>query len=247
MGRGTKWRKIPQMKSLSSGFTLIEVLIASTILSVLLASFYQLLSFLRQDYQGQIAIAETDQESRVALSLFQNEIQNAGLDPTGLAFLGPHTSGRVPVFTGVTCLKQPQSAEAILEASETVFHFMGDQNGSRTFDRKNEEKEEQNDRNEDVRYEWVGQSGRDVCRTRRDPYTLYRNTGAGQQEVALGMTDFKLRYFDENGEPLPVGALNQTERLKIRKVRLTIQSGFNKKNNRRGREWNAEIYLKNIG
>ncbi|MEK7286203.1 MAG: prepilin-type N-terminal cleavage/methylation domain-containing protein [Nitrospirota bacterium] len=235
---------MPKRNVFSGGFTLIEVLIASSILVIVLGSFYQFLSFIYHNYEGQLAIAESDQELRVAVSLFQNEIQNAGLDPIGTAFSGPRTKDTVPT----KCVKIEQPAQPIMEASETVFHFMGDINGGSTFN-------QENDRNEEVRYEWVGKSGRAVCdrkkSKRRDEDTLYRDTGGGLQPVSSGISYFNLDYFDENGQQLEgVGAdpfLDPTNRNGIVKVLLTMRTSNNKRPDKMGQEWRSVIYLKNRG
>ncbi|MBI3359096.1 MAG: prepilin-type N-terminal cleavage/methylation domain-containing protein [Nitrospirae bacterium] len=221
------------MKSLSSGFALIELLFSMAIMLIVLGSFYGLTSFIYRDYAGQIALAETRQESRVATTFFQNEIQNAGLDPSGTAFNG----GQLNTKIFPNCKQTLQTVEPIIEASETVFHFMGDKNANGN----------NGDSNEDVRYEWVGEKGEDGCKEKRTPYTLYRDTGGGQQEVALGIQSFRLDYFDENGTLLPAGFLTKDERIKIRKVVLTLRPLTKNDTKKEEREWTSEIYLKNIG
>ncbi len=205
---------------------------------VVLTAFYQLLTFFSRDYESQLAIAETHQQSHVALSLFRNEVQNTGLSTTTATFLGPQTNGRVPV----ACQRGQRNAEPIMEVSETVFHFMVDVDSSGTFNKNN-------DNNEDVRYEWVGKSGRALCdkqNNTRGPNTLYRDTGGGLQEVASGITNFKLRYFDEGDVLIPENAL-MDKRNQIQKIVLTIKSSSGQNLNRKDSEWNTEIYLKNIG
>ena len=233
--------------SLSTGFTLIELLFSITIFLIILGAFYEINSFIYRDYSRQIALTESAQEARVAISLFQNEIQNSGLDPNGTAFKGSLSKGEVPF----NCVKKPEIAEPVMEASETVFHFMGDR-----YPKEKKKDDDGNlipewvryqDRNEDVRYEWVGKEGVDSCKKPRTPYTLYRNTGSGQQEVALGIEKFRLDYFDENGTRLPKGFLGQEDRRKIRKVVLTLKT-LKRRNTKQGNhEWISEIYLKNLG
>jgi type II secretory pathway component PulJ len=215
------------------GSTLIELLFSLSILIIVLGSFYGLTAFLHRDYANQGAFAESLQESRAATSFFQNEIQNAGIDPTGKAFTGESYKGKVPT----DCKKPPRIVVPIMEASETVFHFTWDKdvNGDSVG------------KNEDIQYEWVGKGGTDSCKRKQSPYTLHRDTGGGQQEVALGIETFRLEYFDENGKKLPSGLLGQTDRRKIRKVKLTLRPLIKDKSEERKREWISEIYLKNIG
>jgi prepilin-type N-terminal cleavage/methylation domain-containing protein len=179
------------MRANHRGFTLIEIIFSLAITFVILASFYDLTAFLHRDYTRQGALAESLQESRVATSFFQNEVQNA---------------------------------EQVIEASETTFHFI---------------------KGNIIRYEWTGKKPHKKTQM---PYTLYREIGqGGLQEVALGIASFKLSYFDENGNPLPKGILAQGERMKIRKVLLTLKPAEKGIENGGRREWTSEIYLKNIG
>ncbi len=179
------------MRSNHRGFTLIEIIFSLSIAFVILASFYGLTAFLHRDYVRQGAFAESLQESRVATSFFQNEVQNA---------------------------------EQVIEASETTFHFIKDKI---------------------IRYEWMGEKPH---KKNKIPYTLYREIGGGSlQEFALGIASFRLSYFDENGNPLPKGILAQGERMKIRKVLLTLKPVAKGIENGGNREWISEIYLKNIG
>ncbi len=232
-GRFLRWGPFPH------GFVLIELIFSTAILLILTGAFSALTVFLNQDYQEQVALAETQQEARVALSLFSNEIQKTGLNPRGDAFVpGNRTKQQVPILGPTGCTKGPQSVHPILEASETVFHLMGDLNGSGRFHREEDE-------GEDVLYEWVGEKGIDRCGKKRTPYTLYRDTGGGKQEVALGIVAFLLTYYDENGQKLPAGMFNESERDKIRKVVLTLRTVT--KEGAKQREFSSELFLKNIG
>lgn len=209
------------MKSLSKGFTLIELLFSTSLALIILGFFFELTAFLYRDYLHQGAFAESLQESRIATSFFQNEIQNTGMDPLGTAF------------------KAPNIGEPIMEASETVFHFMGDRNANGN----------NKDGNEDVRYEWFGKNCNGGCEKKR-PYTLYRKSGGENgslQEMALGIETFRLEYFDENGNQLSSGLLEKAEREKIRSLKLTLQPVTKDKSRRGGREWISEVYFKNIG
>ncbi len=118
-----------------------------------------------------------------------------------------------------------RNAEKVIEASETSFHLMWDENNDGDFD----------DPNEKIRYQWFGKRSKS-----QSSYTLTRKTGndGKQQEVALGIRSFQLEYFDENGRQLPSGLLGQANQSKIRKMILTLKGS---------RTWTSEIYLKNIG
>jgi hypothetical protein len=172
------------------------------------------------------------QESATAISLFQNEIENAGLNPAGTAF-SHFSNGKV----SVDCEKKTHLAEPILEASETVFHFMGDKNANGNSENGNE----------NVRYEYVGKGGIDRCHNPQTSYTLYRDTGGGLQEVATGIAKFQLDYFDGDGTRLPAGFLTHAERMRIRSVAVTLQPVTKDTPKEKKRPWRSEIFLKNIG
>ncbi len=247
------------MKHPKGGFTFIELVFAIAILAVVVSGVYTLILSLNRDYQDQVAIAETQQAARVALSIFSNEVQNAGLDPTGKAFDGIHftKSDRVPVYDSVTgkCVREARPAKKIMEASETMFHFMGDVNGSGAFDQSCKNKKDDDppskdcDRREDIRYEWVGESkGPGICRS--SPvflYTLYRNTGTGAEEVISGITNFNLTYYDENNRPLPAGMLSPSDLELIRKMIVTVEAVTTGGKVEKKRKLVSEIFLKNIG
>ena len=233
----------------NSGLTFIELVFAIAIMGVMMGAFYTLVINLNKNYNDQVAIAETQQSVRVALSLFSNEVQQAGLDPAGNAFIGPFSKKRkAPHFDSTNnCQEIARSASPIMEASATVFHFMGDKNGNNCFNEACKLDNNEPDRGEDIRYEWVGSSGKDICERKENATdTLYRDTGGGLQEVASGIKAFTLTYYDENGK-LPDGILNAGERARIRKIKLTLQGGVGEGAHEKKRELTSEIVLKNRG
>jgi prepilin-type N-terminal cleavage/methylation domain-containing protein len=243
------------MKHPRGGFTFIELVFAIAILAVVVSGVYTLILSLNRNYQDQVAIAETQQAARVALSIFSNEIQNAGLDPTGTAFNDTNTtkSNRVPVYDTTTekCSRARRPAEKIMEASQTVFHFMGDLNGSGAFNQScsDDTGSDPCDRKEDIRYEWVGEGrGPGICRKGSiSPYTLYRYTGKGAEEVVGGIKTFNLTYYDENNKPLLSGMLSKTDMKLIRKMIVTVEAVTTGDKVEKRRTLTSEIFLKNIG
>ncbi len=210
---------------------MVELLFSSTIMIVVTASFYQLVASFYQSYQNQEGIAEMQQQARVAADLLSREIQMAGYDPKGLLFLPdnqPNPNRWTKATSKVVCEKKAHPAERILEATPVTFHFLADLNGNTFVD---DSLSTQKDIDEDVRYEWVGASGIDSCGTRRAPFTLYRDTGggAGGQEVAAQIDQFKLTYFDEDAHPFPERALTQDERARVRKVTMTLRAKSEKR------------------
>jgi prepilin-type N-terminal cleavage/methylation domain-containing protein len=228
-----------------AGFVLIELIFAVAILLILTGSFCLVAHFLYRDYQTQVAQAEVQQEGRVALSLFSSDIQRTGFDPSEKGFLpgSRRKTGLVPIeIQPGRCTRGAGPARPILDASETVFHFMADRNGNSSFYRKVKNRED-SDPEEEVQYEWVGGSGRDRCGRKKTPYVLYRDTGGGGQEVALGIADFSLAYYDADGNRLPIGWLGESDREAIHKVVLTVRA--EQKGAVSGNAISAEIVLKN--
>jgi len=229
------------------GATLIELLFSSVILVVVTASFYRLLLAFYQNYQSQEEIAEIQQQARVAADLLSREIETTGYDPKGSLFLPdnqPNPNKPTKPMSKVRCVRSVHPAERILEATPTVFHFLADLNGNAVVD---DSIASAKDFDEDVRYEWVGESGIDSCGTRKVPFSLYRDTGGGGggQEVALAIDHFKLIYFDEEGRALPERSLAQEERVRIRRVAVTLRTRSSDRSGRT-RQVTLEVRLRNM-
>ncbi len=181
---------------------------------------YELLERFYRNYQIQEAVAEMQQQARVAADLISREIRFSGLDPTGVVFLAgqPNSAKKTKATSKVAgtgdCVNGPHSAEKILEATPSVFHYLADINGNGTLNSPS-------DREEDIRYEWVGQSGLNSCNVTGPAYTLYRDTGGNGQTVAENVVYFKLAYFDEDGKELSTLS-SPAMRATIRKVVMTV-------------------------
>lgn len=204
------------------GATLIDLIISTAIMLFVTASFYNLLLSFYENYGLQEAIAEMQQQARVADDLISREIRQGGYDPTGTLFTEqPNNSKLTKEYSNSRCAQGRHPAERVHEATPTLFHYLADLNGNGVVDNNQ-------DIDEDIRYEWVGATGKDRCGNKRKPFALYRDSGSGggAQEVALNIQELKLRYFDEDGHEL-IGhsldnALDQEQRNKIRKVVLTL-------------------------
>jgi prepilin-type N-terminal cleavage/methylation domain-containing protein len=66
-----------QAKSNISGFTLVELLIAVSLSSIVLAALYYLLSFTYQSYRHTVAQYEAEQDARMAMISFEDDIRKA--------------------------------------------------------------------------------------------------------------------------------------------------------------------------
>lgn len=235
-----------------SGLSLLETLFSIAIIVSVSASFYQLLGSFYKNYQTQEAIAETQQQSRVTADLFWQEIRNAGLDPTGALF--PHVNGRHTkrrkVYREGACVKAVQDVEKVFEATPTMFHFLADLDGSGTVNAAGGDFEEQ------IRYEWIGDSADDdkmgtdpdACGTDRTSYTLYRDSGGGMNPVASNIIAFDLTYYDEDGIQLPKVVLDaaQIDRIRRMVITLTAQTNPSLQGESGRREMQTHIWLRNL-
>jgi type II secretion system protein J len=64
------------------GFTLVELLVALAIMSVVLAAIITMFSFYKKSYTTQNVSADVQQNIRAAMELMAQDIRQAGLDPT---------------------------------------------------------------------------------------------------------------------------------------------------------------------
>lgn len=235
----------------NKGAALIELLFSVAMMLIISGSFYQLMISFYQSYEAQDAIAEMQQQGRVAIDLMSREIGQAGYDPTGTIFdptKKKETAGKVPIANNSMnqCDLKQKTPERVMEASPTFFHYIADLNADAGLSGGE-------DNDEDVRYEWVGKEGKNSCGDTKPAFTLYRNNGGGAQEVALNIKSFNLTYFDENGIQLLTGTLASNQRALIRKVVVTLQAQTARKDPNyvsnegyRTRQFVAEIWLKNM-
>ncbi|MFY9270565.1 MAG: prepilin-type N-terminal cleavage/methylation domain-containing protein, partial [Candidatus Manganitrophaceae bacterium] len=189
------------------GFTLIELTFSMAIMLTVATASYILLTTFHHHYRLQEAMAEMQQQARVSEDLIFREVLQTGYDPTGNLFeplLNKKTRGTSRVGCDTTL---PKGAEPILEATPVAFHFLTDLNENGSVDQGV-------DIDEDIRYEWVGESGIDSCGIKKAPFTLYRDTGGGAhgQEVSVNVDEFVLTYFDEKGGSFPPVALTSEAR-----------------------------------
>lgn len=247
---------MPRKSFNERGATLVELVFSIAVMLVLAASFYQLLISFYQNYQTQDAIAEMQQEGRVAIDLISREIAQAGYDPTGKAFENDSkTSGSVETFipSQKKCKNESSQAESILEAAPTYLHLLADLGGKVEGGIEIGDGDVQDDR-EDIRYEWVGESGKNSCGRAKTKYTLYRDSGSHPQEVAENIVSFKLTYLDQNGmelyaPPDKKGPLDPDQRASIRKIVIEITAGADlKMSNQKSptRSYTREVWLKNL-
>ncbi len=83
------------------GFTLIEVLVAMVIGSILITAIYQMFHSQQKSYLIQDQVAEMQQNLRAGLYMLTRDLRNAGYDPTGSGNFGFVTDFATPysIFT----------------------------------------------------------------------------------------------------------------------------------------------------
>lgn len=79
-------------KSSSEGFTLVELIIAMAVASILMAGIYVVFAKQLRTHVTQEAVVDMQQGLRTAMYLMQRDIRMAGYDPTGLAGAGITTA-----------------------------------------------------------------------------------------------------------------------------------------------------------
>lgn len=89
----------PQFRNNDFGFTLIEILVAMLISSVLLGAVFTVFSSQQKSYVANDRITEMQQNLRAAIIIMAREIREAGCDPTGIANAGIvlATQGRLQI------------------------------------------------------------------------------------------------------------------------------------------------------
>ena len=228
------------------GVTLIELMVVMAIMGIVTLSLYQLLESVSKSYRMQVDTAERQQQGRVAMQVVLGEARLAGSDPKGptqgLFSSGSKTAGKVPI----QCVEEQVSPEAILEASGTVFHFVADLDGNGLLYTTTPDNEISSDDNEEVRYEWIGPTGKNSCNNPKPANALYRNTGGGAQEVASGIESFALAYYDENGIQLavPQEGLNTAQRAQIRRIEITLTAKTIQ--GKLGTALTSEVWIRNM-
>jgi len=80
-----------------AGFSLIEVMVAMVIVSVLLAAVYAVYASLSRSYTTQNVSAEVQQSIRAAMTLMAEDIMMAGLDPVDSGEFGFDPSGSTSI------------------------------------------------------------------------------------------------------------------------------------------------------
>jgi prepilin-type N-terminal cleavage/methylation domain-containing protein len=99
-----------------SGFSLVEVLVAMTMMTITMAGFYSVYRMQTRTMKSQENRLQAQQDARVALDFMVREIRNTGYNPT-------------KATSGNNCGDGAPGNPGIIAASEQTFHFSYDADG----------------------------------------------------------------------------------------------------------------------
>jgi type IV pilus assembly protein PilW len=90
---------VNQIKYTNNGFTIIELLIAIAIVSIIIGSMFSFSIAQRQYFSLQEEISEMTQNTRAAMDMIAGELVMAGYSPSGAAFSGiPYSASQLQIF-----------------------------------------------------------------------------------------------------------------------------------------------------
>src|SRR3569832_1381664 len=112
------------------GATFIDLIFSTAVMLLVTSSFYTLLLSFYENYGLQEAIAEMQQQVRVADDLIAREIRQTGYDPTGALFLikKPNDAKLTKEKNNSHNAQKNQPTERKKKATPTLFHFLADLN-----------------------------------------------------------------------------------------------------------------------
>ena len=195
-----------------NGFTLIELLIAMVILGVVLTGVVKMFSATGGYHTGQEMIVDLTQNLRAVKQLMVGELRSASCDPMNIGTFGFKVN-----------------ADDQYDTDDNSIHFTRDIDDSNTSDRYLQP-DGKVGANEDISYyrtddDCVGTTGSVMASGDNRPGCLRRNTGGGGQSLLPWVTQFLVRYYDQNDTELTGSNLSTLGKLeKIDSVRVIIQA-----------------------
>ncbi len=166
--------------NLEAGFTLIEVMIAMTILGVVLTGVVAMFTGTGRYHTGQEMMVELAQDIRAAKNLMVDEIRSAGCNPEDMIRVGFQID-----------------TDDRFDTDDNSIHFTRDiDNGD--GDEFYEPDGDVGDTNENIRYYRIDAGGNVLAAGNNTIGTLVRSTGGGGQPVAENITDLRFQYYDSN-------------------------------------------------
>lgn len=199
------------MKKENRGFTLVELLVAMAISSIMLAAILVTYQSQAKTHMTQQEVVDMHQNARAAMDLMAREIRMAGLDPTGNAGAGIYPNG----------------------ATSSYLHFSRDFTGGESDGSDNDSNGSIDDsgewydgsigaNNEQIEYKLTSDTNNNgvadgfPCRLGRQV-----SGGGGFQWVAENIEVLNFVYLDASGTPIPtpVTAANLPS---IRSIQVTL-------------------------
>ena len=188
------------------GFSLVEVMVALAILSVVLAGVVKMFTSTGHYHTSQEMIVAIGQDIRAAKHLMIDEIRCAGCNPMNKIRIGFQTDG-----------------DDRYDTDANSIHFTRDiDNGD--GDELYEPDGDVGDADENISYYRVDAAGNVLAAGNNTIGTLVRKTGSGVgQPVADNITNLQFQYYDSNNVLIPPATMTSTAVLDfIRTVEVTI-------------------------
>lgn len=116
----------------TQGFTLVEILVAVALASLVLGAVYLVYDSQQNAFYAQAQVAELQQNLRTAIGLLERDLRLAGCDPTGNAGAGFTATGPSSVTFSMDIRGDAEGSDAdgdTGDASETVTYALSDGDG----------------------------------------------------------------------------------------------------------------------
>jgi len=213
-----------------AGLTLIELMIAMAVVSILSVAIYTVYESQVRGQNAQEIALEMQQGLREALTVMEREIRTAGADPTGSANAG------------------------ILTANADAFRFTRDITGGNT-DGIDNDNDGTDDNEEEARYPDgdTGDGNEDISYRVNTNKGLGRETGGtgGHQAMLDNIDALNFVYLDREGnmlnDPNSLGNVPAGDLDEIRTVQVTIVVSQQSDRGLLRRSTNTEVYMNQQG
>ena len=197
------------------GFSMVELLVALGILSLVMAGVYSLMIQNEKIYQVQLNLSDMQQNARVSLDLMAREIRMAGADPTYRAFLDPAVNEAIEA-AGASSIEVKMDRPY---DDEDDGYDISDKNTDNDTEDLNENDFGDgfiNDDGEHVEFSWNSSTG--VL------FRVLKNHDPNiQQPVADNVTGLAFTYFDDDGNEIADPDNNRDDIEKI-EIAITVRS-----------------------
>ncbi len=193
----------------AGGFSLLEVLVAMSVFTIVLFAIYTMFESSMGTYAKGDVKAEIHQNTRVAMELMVRDLRLAGFFPENFS---PTIIPPAPEAPG--CVGPPSQFTGISTATAFQITLCGDVDGD--------------DSSELVTYTWFGDTNGDGIvdpgenEIRRQ---VTEDVGAGAQQpevVAVYISGFQFSYFDRLNTAIPAPVVGAATLANIRRVVVTI-------------------------